>query len=295
MNLIVKGTAHHNGTQPEPLINIVMSHKVAEETLARLDKPSFEPLPVAWNDIDGRCELIDGTPIHPNYALAVNGRRHLPSPNHGRQQSQILDVSHNVRLFPKWMKNALLIRSRGRCDTLDVTHHSRGSKPTTSNPTHAAAQPDSTTDKSSVTPTTNTNATNNPPDPAHLRAQSIRDRSVRRNRASGTGQGAPALYGDLFGSKFGRHAGGFKLGRRNQTRERAPQHLAALTKCSSNELKHLFDGLIVLGSRVPLEMDQGRFDPRLRQKDRRRDACHKIARRPIRNFDRWDPIASRTR
>ena len=91
--------------------------QVAEDTLARLDEPSFEPLPVAWNDIDGRCELIDGTPIHPNYALAVMGvatfRRQIMD-----AKGRILDVSHNARLFPKWMKNALLIRSRGRCDTL---------------------------------------------------------------------------------------------------------------------------------------------------------------------------------
>lgn len=115
LNLMTRGAARADGTFPAPLFQIVMSEKVAEDALERLGEPSLEDLPVSWNDVDQRCELIDGTPIHPHLALATMGvavlRRHIMD-----AKSRILDVSVNARLFPRWMKDALLVRSRGSCE-----------------------------------------------------------------------------------------------------------------------------------------------------------------------------------
>lgn len=72
MNLIIRGHKNPDGTETTPLINIVMSLSVATNLLERLTRPSThtpEPFPVSFDDIDGRCELIDGTPLHPHYAM----------------------------------------------------------------------------------------------------------------------------------------------------------------------------------------------------------------------------------
>ena len=40
---------------------------------ARLADDTGEPLPLKFDDIDQRCEFIDGTPVHPHYVLATLG------------------------------------------------------------------------------------------------------------------------------------------------------------------------------------------------------------------------------
>jgi hypothetical protein len=99
-----------------PLINIVASSTVAEQTLARLDDDSVE-IGLDFQDPDGRCEFVDGTPVHPAFLLAAFGtavfRRHVFGAR-GRPP----DVSVNARSFPTWMKNAALIESRGRCSSV---------------------------------------------------------------------------------------------------------------------------------------------------------------------------------
>ena len=115
--LVSRGAARTDGTHPKPLINIVMSQPVAEHLLEVMaGEPAPERMPVRWNDIDGRCELIDGTPIHPHHALKLFGvatfRRHIMDAN-----SRMIDVAVNARSFPNWMRNALHIQARGACET----------------------------------------------------------------------------------------------------------------------------------------------------------------------------------
>jgi len=141
--LVVKGSARQDGTHPTPLGNIVMSQKVAEwalESLRNHEAGEFGDLtdpdafvPVAPNDVDGRCELIDGTPIHPFLAVAALG---LICPNGSintvtlrryvmQADSRLLDVSVNTRIFPEWMRSAAFVQSRGQCETFgcDAPHH----------------------------------------------------------------------------------------------------------------------------------------------------------------------------
>lgn len=132
VELVIRGAARADGTHPVPLINIVMSETVAEHLIEQLANdgltsgPISEPdrMPVAWNDIDGRCELIDGTPIHPHHALKLFGvatfRRHIIGAS-----GRAIDVSVNARTFPAWMRNTLHVQARGRCETpgCDAPHH----------------------------------------------------------------------------------------------------------------------------------------------------------------------------
>ena len=133
--LITRGFAQPDGTFPVPLGKIVMSLKVAEWALATLnnDIDPDDHLPVHATDVDGRCELIDGTPIHPFLAVHALGlidstgaanptilRRYLMEAD-----SRILDIAINARIFPEWIRTGPLIQSRGQCEThgCDTPHH----------------------------------------------------------------------------------------------------------------------------------------------------------------------------
>lgn len=125
LRLMVRGWRREDGTYPDFLVNIVMSETVAEDLLARtfghidpngdnpLDIDPFE-LPIAWDDIDGRCETIRGTPIHPRHALGI-----LLA---GRLRRLVFDADNaitnhgqDIRLFDKKQRNALLVTQRGQC------------------------------------------------------------------------------------------------------------------------------------------------------------------------------------
>lgn len=137
MNLVTRGFQRQDGTYPTPLITIVASEAVVEDTIARLDEPSVEPLPLDFTDIDKRCELINGTPLHPSYLLATLGlatfRRQIVN-----AKGRSIDVSVNARCFTPWQQQALRVEARGRCQDrgcdspfpwLEADHrtpHSRG-------------------------------------------------------------------------------------------------------------------------------------------------------------------------
>jgi len=125
MRLMVRGWRREDGSYPDFLVNIVMSETVAEYLLARtyghvdpdgnnpLDVDPFE-LPISWDDIDGRCETIRGTPIHPKHALGL-----LLA---GRLRRMVFDATTKVaseskdfRFFTKRQRNRLLVQQRGQC------------------------------------------------------------------------------------------------------------------------------------------------------------------------------------
>lgn len=132
--LVERGVARDDGTFPVPLGNIVMSLSVAEWAVAALTgADAGDHVPVHPTNVDGRCELIDGTPIHPFLAVHALG---LVSPDGAVQtanlrryvleaDSRVLDVSVNARSFPEWMRTAAHVQSRGRCETkgCDAPHH----------------------------------------------------------------------------------------------------------------------------------------------------------------------------
>ena len=117
-NLIERG-AGRSEVNAKPLIHVVMSLNVLQNAIAQMAKEPHEQDFVSVldpNDIDGRCELLDGTPIHPKYALVL-----LMQARIRRQvltaKSQTLNASSPARLFPEWMKHIRLVETRGQCET----------------------------------------------------------------------------------------------------------------------------------------------------------------------------------
>ena len=125
LRLMVRGWRREDGSYPDFLVNIVMSEKVAEDLLARtyghidpdgsnpLDIDPFE-LPIAWDDIDGRCETIRGTPVHPKHALGVLLAGQLQRMVM-TAEDEIVNHGKKIRCFNKVQRNALLVQQRGQC------------------------------------------------------------------------------------------------------------------------------------------------------------------------------------
>ena len=128
MRLITRGFQRQDGSFPEPMVQLVMSQKVAEDTLARvlgcidpstggpMDFDPFE-LPINYDDVDGRCETIRGTPVHPVHALfplLVSKMRRLVIDKYG-QATEEPDGLAEFRFFTKKQRQVLLAMSRGKC------------------------------------------------------------------------------------------------------------------------------------------------------------------------------------
>ncbi len=117
-NLVERG-AGRSETNAKPLVHVVMSLKVLEHTIAQMAKAPEEQdftSVLDPNDIDGRCELIDGTPLHPKYALMLLMQARIRRQVLGAK-NVTLDASYEARLFPDWMKYIRLIETRGQCET----------------------------------------------------------------------------------------------------------------------------------------------------------------------------------
>ncbi|MCP5032004.1 MAG: DUF222 domain-containing protein [Actinomycetia bacterium] len=128
MILVRNGAANPDGNLPGALIHIVMSQTVAEHLLTKVPRtegpqPQPQPdqthrpadeVPLDPDDVDGRCEFINGVPLHPHFAAAVMAtaqfRRLIFSTN-----GEILEHGHKTRFFPPHAKQALLVKARGRC------------------------------------------------------------------------------------------------------------------------------------------------------------------------------------
>ena len=126
LRLMVRGWRRNDGSYPDYLVNIVMSETVAEDLLARtyghIDPSGDNPLdvdpyemPISWDDINGRCETIRGTPIHPKHALGIllAGKLRRLVMN---TDSKVVDHGMDRRLFTKTQRNALLVQQRGQCN-----------------------------------------------------------------------------------------------------------------------------------------------------------------------------------
>ncbi len=108
VELVARGASPGAGRPAKPLVHLVVSESVVE-ALLRSEHPDLDPI-----DVDGRCELVDGTPLHPRHAagvLAVATLRRLVLNPRG----EILDLGRRSRTFPTHLRQALLAAARGRC------------------------------------------------------------------------------------------------------------------------------------------------------------------------------------
>lgn len=102
------------GASQAPLIHLVLGEDVLDDALSRPHIDDSVALPLHCEIATQRCELIDGTPIHPRFSMAL-----LPGASMKRlvmnADSEIVDLGRSIRLFPERLKQALLIKARGRC------------------------------------------------------------------------------------------------------------------------------------------------------------------------------------
>ena len=149
MALVTTGFATETRNGAKTLINIVIDQDTYEETLDWLQDPDSNPFP----DIDiepkpefeGRkSQLLDGTPIHPLYAIAASMkavfRRVVYDPG-----ERDLHYSYDSRSFPEWIATLTRIATNGKsanpiCDapfhwlqTDHVLPHSRDGETTYDN------------------------------------------------------------------------------------------------------------------------------------------------------------------
>jgi len=127
VNLVTRGTIRPNGTVGAPLVHIVVGQDIIEEAICRntardAGEPPVGPdgqvlgddLGIDPGDPLRRCELIDGTPIHPNQVLGLLGVATLRRLVLGAS-GEILDLGRTVRNFPRHLKDAMAAANCGRC------------------------------------------------------------------------------------------------------------------------------------------------------------------------------------
>ena len=118
LNLTGRGAVRPDGTTARPRVHVVMSQRVYEKTLAWLEDPAANQLPtIDRTDVDSKCQLIDGTPIHPLYGIAASVTakfRHTVYSARGRP----IHDSYDTRSIPEWMKDIALVTSNGKCSNL---------------------------------------------------------------------------------------------------------------------------------------------------------------------------------
>ncbi|MGF1597320.1 MAG: DUF222 domain-containing protein [Acidimicrobiales bacterium] len=111
VNLIQRGVARTDASVPAPLIHLVLGHDVATELLTR---QSGQTVATDYTNPNRRCELADGTPVHPTVAAGLLGvavlRRLVLSAD-----SEIFDLGRAVRSFPRKLREALIAATGGRC------------------------------------------------------------------------------------------------------------------------------------------------------------------------------------
>ena len=113
-NLVSRGSTAQG--EPTPLVHIVMSQKVAEDTIERLcgESDSSAPLPISPDDVDQRCEFVNGVPVHPRLAIGALATGTLRRLVFGADNA-IINLGRSVRTFPRHLRQALLVQGRGRC------------------------------------------------------------------------------------------------------------------------------------------------------------------------------------
>ena len=117
-NLIRRG-AGRSAANAKPLVHVVMSLKVLMHAIDQLAKDEADQdftSVLDFDDIDGRCELIDGTPVNPKFALVLAMQAYLRRQVLGAK-GVTLEASYETRGFPEWMRHIKLVEARGSCTT----------------------------------------------------------------------------------------------------------------------------------------------------------------------------------
>ena len=118
MLLVTTGYASEHDITLNPLVSIVTDQHTYEDTLDWLKDPHNNDLPVIDPDpspgyAGRKSQLIDGTPIHPLYAIAASATavfRRIVYDAKGRA----IETSYDSRSFPPWIRDLVLIATNGK-------------------------------------------------------------------------------------------------------------------------------------------------------------------------------------
>ena len=115
VDLVTRGAVRPDGSVPGPLVHVVFGAASLERHLGGGGNEGETAARRRTDDPDRRCELVDGTPIHPDHALAA-----LAAASEVRRlvldaRSAAIDLGRRARRFPPHVKHALLAAARGRC------------------------------------------------------------------------------------------------------------------------------------------------------------------------------------
>ncbi len=114
-NLTVRGAANPETGIPAPVLSIVLGEQVAETIVESFNTGTNpDEWPIDPTDVDGRCEFIDGTPVHPAQVARI-----FPIAQFRRfvfnTENKVVSTTSKSRTFPAWMRHILLLQTRGRC------------------------------------------------------------------------------------------------------------------------------------------------------------------------------------
>ncbi len=111
-NITTRGATRTESSTPAPLVHLVFGADVLDTIGTGTGDSGVSTLDPELPQ--ARCELIDGTPIHPSAGLATMAAATVRRIVLGAP-SELLDLGRAVRAFPPRLKQALLVTARGRC------------------------------------------------------------------------------------------------------------------------------------------------------------------------------------
>ncbi len=109
VRVLMRGATRESGDLPAPLVHVTIGQELAQDMIRAATEPDGHRtvLDAQHGDLNRRCELADGTPLHPHLAMAVLAVT----------ESVVLDLGDSTRSFPNDIKLAILVAARGRCRT----------------------------------------------------------------------------------------------------------------------------------------------------------------------------------
>jgi hypothetical protein len=114
--IVARGQERSDSKVGAPTIELTLGEELAEDMIASALQGDNRPLRSSHTDPNRRCELIDGTPIHPHLAmvlLALGDFRRLVLD----ADSRIHEFGDSTRTLPDDVKHAVYTAARGRCRT----------------------------------------------------------------------------------------------------------------------------------------------------------------------------------
>ncbi len=113
--IVSRGAERSDTVSPKPQVIVTIGQELFEDMIRAATNPDDRTdLVSTFDDPNRRCELLDGTPVHPHLAMQVAGvaefRRLVLQPDGG-----IHDYGESTRTLPEPARTMVIAAARGRC------------------------------------------------------------------------------------------------------------------------------------------------------------------------------------